>query len=185
MANWVEMRFKHTLACRRPIDYSPQIQPMILTPGHGTLPSGHATEAFMVAYILWRLIRTAQPGKSLRWAEQLMRQANRVAINRTIAGVHFPIDSAAGEFLGLVLGEYLYQRCQAADNDLRPIRAWRFDAERYPAAQDFLWRQQYNTAVGLGHIAAPPYAQMLPAQNVQASTHLRWLWRRAVLEWLP
>src|SRR6185369_11576991 len=32
LAQFVEFRLKHALACRRPIEYSPQIQPMILTP---------------------------------------------------------------------------------------------------------------------------------------------------------
>ena len=45
LANHAEMRFKHALACRRPVEMSPQLQPMIQTPGHGSLPSGHATEA--------------------------------------------------------------------------------------------------------------------------------------------
>jgi len=31
-AQFVEMRLKHALACRRPNEFSPQIQPMILTP---------------------------------------------------------------------------------------------------------------------------------------------------------
>jgi len=53
----VEMRLKHSMACRRPIEYSAQIQPTILTPGHGTFPSGHATEAFMVAHVLSHLMQ--------------------------------------------------------------------------------------------------------------------------------
>jgi membrane-associated phospholipid phosphatase len=184
-ANWVEMRFKHALACRRPVDLSPQIQPMILTPGHSTLPSGHATEAFMVAYLLWRLLRAAQPAKALRWGEQLMRQANRIAVNRTIAGVHFPIDSAAGQFLGLTLAEYIYQRCQGRDRDWRLVKARRFDAERFNAALDFQWRQQYDTALVAGHIPAAPYAQVFgAAQQIEGSTHLRWLWREARRELL-
>ena len=32
LANLVEMRFKFTLACKRPIELSPQVQLMILTP---------------------------------------------------------------------------------------------------------------------------------------------------------
>ena len=59
LAVFVEMRFKHALACRRPIEFSPQIQPMILTPGHGTLPSGHATEAFISALVFWQLLRAS------------------------------------------------------------------------------------------------------------------------------
>jgi hypothetical protein len=42
-ASFVEMRFKHALACPRPAQYSPHLQPIIATPLHGSLPSGHAT----------------------------------------------------------------------------------------------------------------------------------------------
>ena len=56
LANLVEMRFKHALACRRPAERSPQIQPIILTPGHGSLPSGHSTEAHIVARVLYDLV---------------------------------------------------------------------------------------------------------------------------------
>ena len=48
----VEMRFKHVFASLRPEAFSPQIQPMIPTPGHGAWPSGHATEAFITATVL-------------------------------------------------------------------------------------------------------------------------------------
>ena len=50
--------------------------------------------------------------------EQLMRQAARVAINRTVAGVHFPVDSTAGRVLGVTLAEYFIARCKA----LAPFR---------------------------------------------------------------
>ena len=90
LANAVEQRIKHALACRRPNEYSAQVQPMILTPGHGSLPSGHATEAHMIARILWEL-RGGTPGDAL--GVELMRQAARIAVNRTVAGMHFPVDS--------------------------------------------------------------------------------------------
>ena len=35
---YVEMRFKHALACWRPVEYNAQVQPMITTPGHGSFP---------------------------------------------------------------------------------------------------------------------------------------------------
>jgi membrane-associated phospholipid phosphatase len=114
LANFVEMRFKQALSCRRPVEFSSQVQPMILTPGHGTLPSGHATESFMIAYLLWRLMK--DKGRSVAWLEQLMRQANRIAVNRTVAGVHFPVDSAAGALLGLTLGQYFYRRATGSSN---------------------------------------------------------------------
>ena len=63
LANLGEMRFKQALACRRPIEMSPQLQPMIQTPGHGSLPSGHATEAFIVAHVLWSLVDAADAGQ--------------------------------------------------------------------------------------------------------------------------
>ena len=68
LASSIAQRFKHSLCVRRPHEYSAQIQPIIQTPGHGSLPSGHATEAFAVAGLLIGLLsakaglnRTAGP----------------------------------------------------------------------------------------------------------------------------
>src|SRR4029079_1156265 len=144
LANHAEMRFKHALACRRAVEMSPQVQPLVLTPGHGSLPSGHSTEASIVAHVLWRLLKTADNTKDFSWLEQLMRQAARIAINRTIAGLHFPVDSAAGQLLGLTLGEYLVALCTGLAFD-----AWRFNGEAYASDLDFDFRDQYDTTAGV------------------------------------
>jgi membrane-associated phospholipid phosphatase len=125
---YVEMRFKHALGCWRPIDLNPQIQPMITTPGHGSFPSGHATQAYAVAHVLASLLNldpTYGPkgGTSSRNQQlftQLQRQAGRIATNRVVAGVHFPIDSMAGRMLGVALGEYIVARSGALDRNGQP-----------------------------------------------------------------
>lgn len=175
LAGHVEQRFKHALACRRPLELSPQVQPMILTPGHGSLPSGHATEAHIVAHVLARLV----PGPAavrLRWREQLMRQAARIAINRTVAGVHFPVDSAAGQLLGLSLGEYLLARC-----GVQPAyRVWRFNGPGFPNA-DFDFRDHFDVPANARVIQ--PWAQGGINVAVLPNPSLQWLWGRAVAEW--
>jgi len=180
LANFVEMRFKQALACRRPHEYSPQIQPMIQAPGHGSLPSGHSTEAHAVAYVLCALRRVASssstPATPPLLTEQLMRQAARIAINRTVAGLHFPVDSAAGQLLGLTLGEYLVARCTGAAFD-----AWRFNGEAYPEDLDFDFRNQFDTAHGVRKTAA--YAGPLTAGTADLAPRLSWLWKKAQAEW--
>jgi membrane-associated phospholipid phosphatase len=128
----IEMRVKHALACRRPNEYSPQIQPMILTPGHGSLPSGHATESFAVAFVFYALIcqvRRQSIGvhKTDPIFIQLMRIAERIAINRTVAGVHFPVDSVAGMVLGRALAEFYIARFSGLG---RPVAAC-FDGRNF------------------------------------------------------
>jgi len=78
---------------------------MITTPGHGSFPSGHSTQAFMLAYLMEGLLDL--PADAVT---QLERQAARIATNRVVAGVHFPVDSVAGRLLGKTLAEYVLAR---------------------------------------------------------------------------
>jgi len=115
------MRFKHLLECPRPIDLSPRIQPMILTPGYTAFPSGHSTEAHFVAELLTALFsdagrpNTKEPagGKQRSLQAQLNRLAYRVAENRVVAGLHYPLDSLAGQMLGVMLARYVAWACNA------------------------------------------------------------------------
>jgi membrane-associated phospholipid phosphatase len=183
LAQYVEMRIKHALACRRPIEYSPQVQPIILTPGHGTLPSGHATEAFTLATVLWALLRAGgNPvyGDSL-YGAQLMRLAARIAINRQVAGVHFPVDSAAGAVLGVTLARYLVARLDGSPS--APAHAFR--GHLHAGDRDFLWSDYVDLgAADLteadGVVGPLPGVDLPPADGSPA---LRWLWREARAEW--
>jgi membrane-associated phospholipid phosphatase len=199
LANFTEMRLKQALACRRPNEYSPQVQPMIATPSHGSFPSGHATEAFTSAFVLFMLLRSdkappappntppTQPYGDPSWGTQLMRLAARVAINRTIAGVHFPVDSAAGAVLGLTLGQYFVNRCTGAAN----YTAWAFDGTQFPDPTqlqappldgDFYWHELFDETVPAQ--TQTPYATPTAvAQVIPADPLLAWLWGKAKAEW--
>lgn len=107
----VDMRMKAEFACWRPGELSPQVQPMISTPGHGSFPSGHATEIFTAATVLRGLVEQAQAARPAAYhralGAQLDRLAARIATNRVVAGVHFPVDSVAGRVLGMQLGRFV------------------------------------------------------------------------------
>jgi len=189
LANFCHMRLKQALASRRPNEYAAQVQPMILTPSHSTFPSGHATEAFMAAIVLFKLLQASglRPYGDMQWLEQLLRLASRIAVNRTIAGVHFPVDSAAGAVFGLTLGAYFVARCE----DPSPTYdAYEFDGTKFPpttggplADGDFYWTLYYNTAVGGGQLAPGPYVTRTQGLGMQKNDLLNWVWKRALAEW--
>jgi hypothetical protein len=104
----VEVRFKHALACRRPVAYSPQVQAIITTPGHGTYPMGHAAQIYVLVEGLKVLLCLREDSAQ---AIQLNRLAERVSVNRVVAGVHFPIDAHAGKALGLAMARYFLGKC--------------------------------------------------------------------------
>jgi membrane-associated phospholipid phosphatase len=107
----IAMVAKHHLACRRPDRLGPTVMPMIPTPGHGTFPSAHAAEAFAVATVLDGLLKAIRPAQHYPEPEKLRRliykQAERIAINRTVAGMHFPVDTWAGATLGVAIGQII------------------------------------------------------------------------------
>ena len=187
----IEIRFKHAFACPRPIDLSAQVQPIILTPGHGSFPSGHATQAYAVCYVLERLLGLTETAGRKSEQEQLQRQAARIAINRTIAGVHFPVDSIAGRLLGQTLGEYFVSRCTHNSAYNCPKSApstwsarW-FDgasASNSLAGTDF---QPFHQLLSGGPSPKfyKPFGSGLPQAYPDADAMLEWLWMCARMEW--
>jgi hypothetical protein len=102
-ATHVLMMLKNNIAEYRPVQRSALVVPIIATPGHGSLPSGHATIASMTAHLLAELLYPSA-GNS-RPAELLRRLAARIAFNRVVAGVHFQMDSFVGRELGSRLAD--------------------------------------------------------------------------------
>jgi hypothetical protein len=164
------MRFKHALACPRPSEYSPNIQPVVLMPGYSALPSGHATEAMVAAKVLLAL--TGQDAAS-PLAIQLHGLADRIARLRVVAGLHFPVDSAAGHVLGEAIAGWFVALATRNDG-AAPGGAWTqrgFDGAAYPAAEDWDWATRPAAA-------EVPYevAQVAQVDARQAAPTLAWLW---------
>ncbi len=117
LCTFSELRFKHEFACARPNEYSPQIQPMIPTPLHGAYVMGHMCEAVTITVVLCALLNPAGAAGSpaqKATCDQLWRLALRVAENRIVAGVHFPVDTLGGIALGYWLGNYVLQAAGVA-----------------------------------------------------------------------
>lgn len=177
----VTMRFKLALSCPRPSELSAALMPCIEVPAHAALPAGHAAEAHVTATLLGRLAGAGGPPDRLRHG--LRRVAHRIAENRVVAGLHYPIDNVSGRLLGDAFASYLLAACgQAADwyggefdgENLAPDSAGRpmFEAER--AAED--GRSQDPGCTALSGFAAPAAARF-PV--------LRAMWAAAQAEWTP
>lgn len=93
------MRQKRLFDRVRPSYLDPTIKPAIPIPPHPAYPSGHATQAFLRAFLLSRL----DPKNEKAY----VAAAERIARNREIAGLHYPSDSAAGRKLAGQLYEAL------------------------------------------------------------------------------
>ena len=97
----LQQRAKQLLACARPHTLEPTLMPIIEVPEHGSLPSGHAGEARLVAELMSHWL--VGGNREASQAQMLDRLATRIAHNRVVAGVHFPVDSVAGEICSAVV----------------------------------------------------------------------------------
>jgi len=127
------------------------------------------------------------------WGDMLMRQAARVAINRTVAGVHFPVDSVSGAILGLTLAEYVYNRCTyvADEPGINLLTQATFDGRNFDAADDFDWHILYDAETDTQTDHLPPRGpnrwmnvkRTDGPTTVTDSKPLQWLWNKAAAEW--
>ena len=112
LAAHTAMVVKHHLACRRPDRLGAKVMPIIPTPAHASFPSAHATEAFAVAEVLNTLLDSQEHYPDVEQRKALITKlAERIAVNRTVAGLHYPIDSWAGAILGRAVGQIVLSKC--------------------------------------------------------------------------
>ncbi|HSF63104.1 MAG TPA: phosphatase PAP2 family protein, partial [Paracoccaceae bacterium] len=165
----IEMRLKMHFDLPRPITTSVDLQPVIQTPGHAAWPSGHATESFAVAHVLGALRAGGAVDARAEVAARAMplRLAARIAVNRTVAGVHYPSDSLAGAVLGLSIGETVVNWLAGAE--AVPLRG--FDGSGF--LQDF----------DLARLEATLAPQGMAAITRPAPGWLQNLWQVALSEW--
>lgn len=83
----------------RPSYLDPTLSTAIAVPAHPAYPSGHATQAYLLAQLFSDLNPHDQ--------EAYYRSALRIAHHREIAGLHYPSDSQAGRILAAQLYELL------------------------------------------------------------------------------
>jgi hypothetical protein len=181
LAAHVAQQAKHLLACRRPHAYSGQLQPMIPTPGHGALPSGHATEAHALAETLARLVPAAKKPKDTD--RMLMAQAARIAVNRTVAGLHFPADSYAGMVLGYYVADIVAARAGKGTKSKAGATFDGKDIEKTDFRADLVWgaggRLDVDNDAGTKKIVK----HSTDAMDIDTSQPIKWLWDAALKEW--
>jgi len=105
---FLAMYWKAEFQRPRPSRLSPRLMPPIEVPGHLSFPSGHSTQAHLVARALNLVMpdaaaRSLDTSSALRTRPDvqspLFRMAERIARNREVLGLHYPSDSAAGAYL--------------------------------------------------------------------------------------
>ncbi len=107
-----------------------------------------------------------------RLKKLLSKQAERIAVNRTVAGVHFPIDTWAGAAIGELVGEIVL----AMAGQGAGVRQRRYDAMN----TDFFakWFLDEAEAQTRGLVRDPAAVAVADPESPVVS----WLWKQAVAE---
>jgi membrane-associated phospholipid phosphatase len=118
----VAMYLKALYARPRPSQLCPALLPPVEVPGHASFPSGHSTQAHLMALCMADVLmpppaRAVQRGTTV---DGLWTLADRIARNREIAGLHYFSDSAAGAAVARATLRLLRTDVAAGHNLLPP-----------------------------------------------------------------
>ena len=94
VGTFVAMYFKNFYSRPRPSQLCPALLPPIEIPGHASFPSGHSTQAHLMALCMNDVLNALPQQNTM--VDDLWTLADCIARNREIAGLHYPSDSAAG-----------------------------------------------------------------------------------------
>jgi PAP2 superfamily protein len=92
----VMIHYKYQFMRPRPSQLCPTLYPPLDVPGHPAYPAGHSTIAHLTTNCLVDMIPNTNKSKPVL-TPLLEKYAERVALNRCIAGLHYPSDNAAGK----------------------------------------------------------------------------------------
>jgi hypothetical protein len=117
IAGFCGMYYKGKYQRPRPTMLCPSLLPPLAVPGHASFPSGHSTQAHLMALCLVEALSrpvkdadpisyTPPPASTVR---ALTTLADRIARNRELAGLHYPSDSTAGKLLAPLIMDRLKQ----------------------------------------------------------------------------
>lgn len=99
----VVVQAKHLLNAPRPIQLSSAVSPIIATPAHAACPSGHASEAYAMAFAMEALMFGCA-------STELRLIAARIEENRIFSGVHYEHDGWMGRKLAAAVAPIFAQR---------------------------------------------------------------------------
>ncbi len=99
IGTFVAMYFKGRYCRPRPSQLLPALLPPIEVPGHASFPSGHATQAHLMALCMGDVFQGQARYDTLQ--RVLWTLADRIARNREIAGLHYRSDSQGGVALAI------------------------------------------------------------------------------------
>jgi membrane-associated phospholipid phosphatase len=97
VGTFIAMYFKNLYKRPRPSQLCPALLPPIEIPGHASFPSGHSTQAHLMALCMNDVFNGLPQQNTM--VDDLWTLADCIARNREIAGLHYPSDSAAGAAL--------------------------------------------------------------------------------------
>jgi membrane-associated phospholipid phosphatase len=100
-AAYTAMYWKGVHKRLRPSQRLPMLRPPIEVPGHASYPSGHSTQATLIALVTGVALGTksanpAAQAKAKTLANSLNGLAARIARNRELGGLHYPSDTDGG-----------------------------------------------------------------------------------------